>query len=57
MKCFETGKQLYLTLESAQEALAKANRKGERQTATKCCHCNAWHIAPVQAKPSPRRRA
>lgn len=57
MKCFETGKQLYLTLESAQEALAKANRKGERQTATKCCHCNAWHIAPVQAKPSPGRRA
>lgn len=66
MKCFETGKQIYLTPQSAHDALAKMNRRGVRKrsvrasdwhdgrsTAYKCQHCNAWHIGHA----APRRAA
>ncbi len=64
MKCFETGKDIYLTPQSAHEALGKIEarnaRSGRRRaaswhdgkaTAYKCSHCNAWHIGHTTPSP------
>lgn len=43
MKCFETGKQIYLTPQSAHDALAKMNRhasRNRRHGLSRCSICD-----------------
>lgn len=67
MKCFETGKDIYVTPQSAHDALAKMNKRGSKAraadwhpghaTAYKCPQCNAWHVGHTTPRRAPTRRA
>ena len=70
MKCFETGKQVYLTPQGAHEALGKINRKSAASrsqraaewhqgssTAYRCTYCNGWHIGHTTPGSKGKERA
>jgi hypothetical protein len=69
MKCFETGKQVYLTPQGAHDALHTIKRKSASarsqraaewhpgsSTAYRCSFCNGWHIGHATPKTTAKER-